>query len=63
MYKRQASGRKAVSALVLDSRRTEPPNSPEMCRRDSSDSKQVGLYFELRYDGQAVDPAGSLPGK
>ncbi|WP_420884716.1 peptidoglycan DD-metalloendopeptidase family protein [Achromobacter dolens] len=29
----------------------------------NSDSKQVGLYFELRYDGQAVDPAGSLPGK
>lgn len=29
----------------------------------SSDSKQVGLYFELRYDGQAVDPAGSLPSK
>lgn len=29
----------------------------------SSDSKQVGLYFELRYDGQAVDPAGSLPPK
>ena len=22
----------------------------------NSDSKQVGLYFELRYDGQAVDP-------
>lgn len=29
----------------------------------NSDSKQVGLYFELRYDGQAVDPAGSLPSK
>ena len=29
----------------------------------NSDSKQVGLYFELRYDGQAVDPAGSLPPK
>lgn len=29
----------------------------------NSDSKQVGLYFELRYDGQAVDPAGSLPGR
>lgn len=28
-----------------------------------SDSKRVGLYFELRYDGQAVDPVGSLPGK
>ncbi|HCW21457.1 peptidoglycan DD-metalloendopeptidase family protein [Achromobacter sp.] len=27
----------------------------------NSDSKQVGLYFELRYDGQAVDPAGNLP--
>ena len=29
----------------------------------NSDSKQVGLYFELRYDGQAVDPAGSFPPK
>lgn len=29
----------------------------------NSDSKQVGLYFELRYDGQAVDPAGNLPPK
>ena len=29
----------------------------------NSDSKQVGLYFELRYDGQAVDPAGSLPSR
>lgn len=29
----------------------------------NSDSKQVGLYFELRYDGRAVDPAGSLPSK
>lgn len=29
----------------------------------NSGSKQVGLYFELRYDGQAVDPAGSLPPK
>ncbi|WP_454675883.1 peptidoglycan DD-metalloendopeptidase family protein [Achromobacter pestifer] len=29
----------------------------------NSDSKQVGLYFELRYDGQAVDPAGTLPPK
>ncbi len=29
----------------------------------NSDSKQIGLYFELRYDGQAVDPAGSLPPK
>ncbi len=27
----------------------------------NSDSKQVGLYFELRYNGQAVDPAGNLP--
>jgi lipoprotein YgeR len=29
----------------------------------NSDSKQVGLYFELRYNGQAVDPAGTLPPK
>jgi murein DD-endopeptidase MepM/ murein hydrolase activator NlpD len=26
-----------------------------------SDAKQVGLYFELRYDGRAIDPAPSLP--
>ncbi|WP_251865698.1 peptidoglycan DD-metalloendopeptidase family protein [Achromobacter sp. Marseille-Q4962] len=29
----------------------------------NSDSRQVGLYFELRYDGQAVDPLGSLPSR
>ncbi len=28
-----------------------------------SDSKQVGLYFELRYNGRAVNPSAALPAR
>ncbi len=29
----------------------------------NSDSDQVALYFELRYDGRAIDPSRSLPAR
>ncbi|MBO9330075.1 peptidoglycan DD-metalloendopeptidase family protein [Achromobacter xylosoxidans] len=47
--------------LVTEGQRVS--QGQKIAEMGNSDSKQVGLYFELRYDGQAVDPAGSLPPK